>query len=241
MKLVRGRPKYLKRKKNHYCSGCGHSIVHNLLMELVDELNIADRVLVVAPAGCAVLAYDYMDVDVVESAHGRGPAPQLVYSLLNVAGKAGGERLKAGIQHGRTGRQPAKAIPQFRHRLPMDGQGAPVYRVGLLQKLRQSGCQALGGSSALGIDPLRRADPVQRFDRTRAFHAGAIQVGTVADQETRAVLLHHSLKGGAGITAMFGRGQEGIGDGGEAPFRTPLLHLRHDGCQQESQDEDPDT
>lgn len=74
MKLVRGRPKYLKPKKYHYCAGCGHSIVHNLLMELVEELDIADRTIGVAPAGCAVLAYDYMDVDIVESAHGRGPA-----------------------------------------------------------------------------------------------------------------------------------------------------------------------
>jgi len=74
MKLVAGRPKLLKPKKFHYCSGCGHSIVHRLLMELAEELEIAERLLVVAPAGCAVLAYDYMDVDVVESAHGRGPA-----------------------------------------------------------------------------------------------------------------------------------------------------------------------
>jgi 2-oxoglutarate/2-oxoacid ferredoxin oxidoreductase subunit beta len=74
MKLVAGRPRLLKPKKYHYCSGCGHSIVHNLLLELFDELGIAERVIGVAPAGCAVLAYDYMDVDIVESAHGRGPA-----------------------------------------------------------------------------------------------------------------------------------------------------------------------
>jgi len=74
MKKVYSRPKYLKEKKFHYCPGCGHSIVHKLLMELVEELGIADRTIGVAPAGCAVLAYDYMDVDMVESAHGRGPA-----------------------------------------------------------------------------------------------------------------------------------------------------------------------
>jgi len=74
MNKVAGRPKYLKPNKFHYCAGCGHSIVHRLLMELTEELNIAERLIVVAPAGCAVLAYDYMDVDVVEAAHGRGPA-----------------------------------------------------------------------------------------------------------------------------------------------------------------------
>jgi len=74
MKLVCGRPKYLKPRKFHYCAGCGHSIVHRLLMELVDELGIANKTIGVAPAGCAVLAYDYLDVDVIEAAHGRGPA-----------------------------------------------------------------------------------------------------------------------------------------------------------------------
>ena len=74
MKKIYGRPKYLKAKKFHYCAGCGHSLVHKMLMELMDEMGIADRSICVAPAGCAVLAYDYMDIDVVESAHGRGPA-----------------------------------------------------------------------------------------------------------------------------------------------------------------------
>jgi len=74
MKKIYGRPKYLKARKFHYCPGCGHSLVHKLLMELMDELNIADRTIGVAPAGCAVLAYDYMDIDIVEAAHGRGPA-----------------------------------------------------------------------------------------------------------------------------------------------------------------------
>ena len=74
MKKVYSRPKYLKNKKFHYCPGCGHSLVHKILMELVEEMGIAERTIGVAPAGCAVLAYDYLDVDVVESAHGRGPA-----------------------------------------------------------------------------------------------------------------------------------------------------------------------
>jgi len=74
MKKIYGRPKYLKARRFHYCPGCGHSIVHRLLMELMEEMEIADRTIGVAPAGCAVLAYDYMDIDIVESAHGRGPA-----------------------------------------------------------------------------------------------------------------------------------------------------------------------
>ncbi len=74
MKKVYHRPRYLKPAAFHYCPGCGHSIAHRLLVELFEEMNLAERVIGVAPAGCAVLAYDYLDVDIVEAAHGRGAA-----------------------------------------------------------------------------------------------------------------------------------------------------------------------
>jgi len=74
MKLVYKRPRYLKPVANHYCPGCGHSIVHRLICEVLEEMDVAEKTLGVAPAGCAVLAYNYIDVDIVESAHGRGAA-----------------------------------------------------------------------------------------------------------------------------------------------------------------------
>jgi 2-oxoglutarate ferredoxin oxidoreductase subunit beta len=58
----------------HYCPGCGHGIAHRLVAEIVDELGIRGRTIGIAPVGCAVLAYDYLDVDMVEVAHGRAPA-----------------------------------------------------------------------------------------------------------------------------------------------------------------------
>jgi 2-oxoglutarate ferredoxin oxidoreductase subunit beta len=58
----------------HYCPGCGHGIAHRLVAEAVDELGIRDRTIGIAPVGCAVLAYDYLDVDMIEVAHGRAPA-----------------------------------------------------------------------------------------------------------------------------------------------------------------------
>jgi 2-oxoglutarate ferredoxin oxidoreductase subunit beta len=58
----------------HYCPGCGHGIAHRLVAETVDELGIRGRTIGIAPVGCAVLAYDYLDVDMVEVAHGRAPA-----------------------------------------------------------------------------------------------------------------------------------------------------------------------
>lgn len=74
MKKVYARPKYLKKNPFHYCPGCGHSIVHRLVTEIIEELDIQDRLIGVPPPGCSVFAYNYFDVDMVESAHGRGAA-----------------------------------------------------------------------------------------------------------------------------------------------------------------------
>jgi len=74
MKRIFGRPKSLKDAVFHYCPGCGHSIIHRLVAEVIDELNIREEVIGVPPAGCAVLAYDYFDIDMGEAPHGRGAA-----------------------------------------------------------------------------------------------------------------------------------------------------------------------
>ncbi|TKJ38775.1 MAG: 2-oxoglutarate oxidoreductase [Planctomycetes bacterium B3_Pla] len=74
MKTVLKRTPTLKDCVTHYCPGCGHGIAHRLVAETIDELDIRDRTIGIAPVGCAVLAYDYLDVDMVEVAHGRPPA-----------------------------------------------------------------------------------------------------------------------------------------------------------------------
>jgi 2-oxoglutarate/2-oxoacid ferredoxin oxidoreductase subunit beta len=74
MKKVFSRPKSLKNAAFHYCGGCGHSIAHRLIAESIDELDIQDRIIGVPPAGCAVIAYNYFDIDMLESPHGRGCA-----------------------------------------------------------------------------------------------------------------------------------------------------------------------
>jgi 2-oxoglutarate/2-oxoacid ferredoxin oxidoreductase subunit beta len=74
MEKIFTKPKSLKLANFHYCAGCGHSIAHRLICEVIDELNIQDKVVGIPPAGCSVLAYNYFDVDMVESAHGRGTA-----------------------------------------------------------------------------------------------------------------------------------------------------------------------
>lgn len=64
----------LKDVPFRYCPGCGHSIIHRLIAEVIDELNIRGRTIGIAPVGCAVFAYDYFNLDMLEAAHGRPPA-----------------------------------------------------------------------------------------------------------------------------------------------------------------------
>ncbi len=74
MEKVFTRPKSLKKAVFHYCPGCGHSIVHRLICEVIDEMGLQDRAIGIPPPGCSVFAYHYIDVDMLESAHGRGAA-----------------------------------------------------------------------------------------------------------------------------------------------------------------------
>ncbi|HDP16450.1 MAG TPA: 2-oxoglutarate oxidoreductase [Candidatus Omnitrophica bacterium] len=74
MKPVFSKPNSLRNVSTHYCAGCGHGVVHRLIAEIVDEMNIREKLIGIAPVGCAVIAYDYWDFDVTEAAHGRVPA-----------------------------------------------------------------------------------------------------------------------------------------------------------------------
>lgn len=72
--LIYERPHSLVDVSMHYCPGCAHSLVHKIIMEAIDELGIQENTIGVAPVGCAVFAYDYMDIDMQEAAHGRATA-----------------------------------------------------------------------------------------------------------------------------------------------------------------------
>ncbi|MEW6001842.1 MAG: thiamine pyrophosphate-dependent enzyme [Nitrospirota bacterium] len=74
MKKIFKRPLSLKQVPFRFCPGCGHSLIHRLIAECIDNLEIRERVIGIAPVGCAVFAYDYFNFDVLEVAHGRPPA-----------------------------------------------------------------------------------------------------------------------------------------------------------------------
>jgi len=73
-KMVFTRPLSLTDVPTRYCPGCGHGIIHRLVAECLDELNLRERTIAVTPIGCSIYAWDYFNVDVVEAAHGRAPA-----------------------------------------------------------------------------------------------------------------------------------------------------------------------
>ncbi|NLB56413.1 MAG: 2-oxoglutarate oxidoreductase [Lentisphaerae bacterium] len=73
-KKIYSLPKSLTSNNFHYCAGCGHSTVHKLIAQSLDELGIRERTIGVAPVGCAVYAYLYIDCDFSEAPHGRTPA-----------------------------------------------------------------------------------------------------------------------------------------------------------------------
>ena len=64
----------LTDNKYHYCPGCTHGIIHRLIAEVLEELEVGDKSIVVAPVGCSVIAYNYFNFDGIEAAHGRAPA-----------------------------------------------------------------------------------------------------------------------------------------------------------------------
>jgi len=72
-KLKVGRPESLLDNRTHYCPGCGHGVVQRIIAEIIDEWGIRDQVIGMAPVGCAVLLYQYIDIDAAEAPHGRTP------------------------------------------------------------------------------------------------------------------------------------------------------------------------
>lgn len=74
VKTVYSRPTALTDTPMHYCPGCTHGTAHRIIAEVLDEMGIREQTIGVAPVGCSVFAYKYINCDFVEAAHGRAPA-----------------------------------------------------------------------------------------------------------------------------------------------------------------------
>ena len=81
--LVYDKPRLMNDNPMHYCPGCSHGVVHKLVAEVIDEMGMEEQAIGIAPVGCAVFAYNYIDIDWLEAAHGRAPAIATAVKRLN--------------------------------------------------------------------------------------------------------------------------------------------------------------
>ena len=71
---VYGKTPILTDNVLHYCPGCSHGVVHKIIAEVIEEMGIQDKTIGISPVGCSVFAYNYLDIDWQQAAHGRAPA-----------------------------------------------------------------------------------------------------------------------------------------------------------------------
>jgi len=74
MKKISGYPASLKKIQTKYCGGCGHGIIHRIICEVIDEMNLREKTIITHPVGCSIWADLYFDFDSVQPPHGRTPA-----------------------------------------------------------------------------------------------------------------------------------------------------------------------
>jgi 2-oxoglutarate ferredoxin oxidoreductase subunit beta len=72
--LVYKKSSLLTDKPFSYCPGCGHGTTHRIIMEVIEEMDIQSETIGIAPVGCSVLAYEFMNIDMAQAAHGRAPS-----------------------------------------------------------------------------------------------------------------------------------------------------------------------
>ena len=81
--LVYAKPELMNDNPMHYCPGCSHGVIHKLIAEVIGDMGMEEKTVGVSPVGCAVFAYNYIDVDWVEAAHGRAPAVATAIKRVN--------------------------------------------------------------------------------------------------------------------------------------------------------------
>lgn len=81
--LAYAKPRLITDNTMHYCPGCSHGVVHKIIAELIDEMGLEENTIAVSPVGCSVLAYNYIDIDWIQAAHGRAPAVATAVKRLN--------------------------------------------------------------------------------------------------------------------------------------------------------------
>ena len=96
--LVYTKTKLLTDTPLSYCPGCGHGTANRIVMEVLDEMGVQDKTIGIAPVGCSVLAYNFMNVDMIQAAHGRAPAVATAVKRVFPDFDPAKDRMKIGIE-----------------------------------------------------------------------------------------------------------------------------------------------
>ena len=88
--LVYEKPRLMNENPMHYCPGCSHGVIHKLIAEVIADMGLEDKTIGISPVGCAVFAYNYLDIDWIEAAHGRAPAV-IIFINNAIYGMTGGQ------------------------------------------------------------------------------------------------------------------------------------------------------
>lgn len=57
-----------------YCPGCSHGVLHRLVCQAIDDLDLRHRTIGIASVGCSVRMWRCFDCDMAQALHGRAPA-----------------------------------------------------------------------------------------------------------------------------------------------------------------------
>ncbi len=82
---VYGKSPLLTDRVMHYCPGCSHGTIHKLIAEVIEEMGMQEQTVGVSPVGCSVFAYNYIDIDWIQAAHGRACAVATAVKRLTPA------------------------------------------------------------------------------------------------------------------------------------------------------------
>ena len=74
MSIIFSKSSGLTKEETHYCPGCTHGIIHRLVAEVLVDMDLLNETIGCAAVGCSILSYNYLNIDMIESAHGRAPA-----------------------------------------------------------------------------------------------------------------------------------------------------------------------
>ena len=75
MEKIYSRTKTIQEDKvSGFCPGCMHSTVVKLIGEVLEELNVVEKAVMITGVGCCGLHMDYIAYDTITSPHGRAAA-----------------------------------------------------------------------------------------------------------------------------------------------------------------------